>query len=360
MFQLPTPKQKRHKNTHKDGKKDVVIHEEASEVPFLNQDVLEQVFHLLIDSATRIRFSAVCRFWRWAAQSCCLRTPGLPWLMLSAYCINDCLKFFSLRDGVTYALHLPEAKGWRCRGSFMDWLIMQTACMNWILLINPLSKVKIRLPITTGDCSHASVEPMPIISVAFLSSAPKSYDGANNTNCLVVAVSSTHLHLCRLGDQSWTRHPLDNLGIKCAYFNEMLLFEGSLIVKEYSSNTIMVFEFDHRLNCRLKHSFFFPSFDSIKSYLVEWCGELFLVFHSIFMVLAYKFDSRWNLVKMNNLGDGMIILFNDRPKCLSVKDLPTLNLKPNRIYYLPQPRHVHRPFDYGDFSGQWYTPHVHY
>lgn len=47
MFQLPTPKQKRDKNTQKDGEKDV-IHGEASEVRFLNRDVLEQVFHLVV------------------------------------------------------------------------------------------------------------------------------------------------------------------------------------------------------------------------------------------------------------------------------------------------------------------------
>lgn len=359
MFHLASPKQRRYKNTHQEGEKDAVIHEEASEpeVQFLNRDVLERVFHYLSDS-TRVQFSAVCRFWRWVAQSCCLKAPGFPWLILSAYCINNFLIIFSLRDGVTYALHIPGAKGWRCCGTCMDWLIMQNTYSKWLLLIDPLSNVKIRLPITVRDSSHASVEQMPIISIAFLSSTPKSYDGANNPNCLVVAVSSTHLHLCRLGDQSWTRRPLDRLGVKCAYYNEMLLHERLLIVKEYRHNRIMVFEFDHHLNCRLRHSFSLArigrNIRTIKSYLVEWCGELFLVFHTTSMVLdVYKFNSRWNLEKVSSLGDGMILLFNDRPKCFSVEDFPALNLKSNCICYFPH-------LAYGDLSGQWYTPRAHY
>lgn len=148
---------------------------------------------------------------------------------------------------------------------------MQKSWNNRLFLIDPLSKAQIWIE---------GYEVMPKISIAFLSSAPKSNDGANNINCLVVAVSSTHLDLCRLGNPSWTRHSLRDLGFKCSYNNQMSLHhEGSLIVREYSRNIIMVFELDHHLNYRLKHSFNLHGLGGnivgfIRSCLVEWCGEL--------------------------------------------------------------------------------------
>lgn len=120
-------------------------------------------------------------------------------------------KIFSFADGVTYKLRMPKCVRWNCCGSYEGWLIMQTKCWigNKVMLVEPLFGVQIHLPINNIVNLHAGDE-WTIISCAFLSSPPKSNDGADN-NCLVVAVDfRKNLHLCRIGDKSWTRHDMDH------------------------------------------------------------------------------------------------------------------------------------------------------
>lgn len=87
------------------------------------------LFNRLNDSVTRVQFSAVCRRWRWVARcNSTLTAPQFPWLMLDTNWNSerdDDLMFFSLSDGKTHTLHLPEAHGLHCCGSFEGWLMMQ-------------------------------------------------------------------------------------------------------------------------------------------------------------------------------------------------------------------------------------------
>ncbi|XXG60015.1 hypothetical protein AAC387_Pa04g2000 [Persea americana] len=206
----------------------------------------------------------------------------------------------------------------------------------------------------------------------------------------------------RLGDKYWTRQHFNELG----HFNydEILFYNGSLIAMDSMSRKVlileMVLELKHHLKLRAKmHSLPLPMFgehhedgdevyvnDSLRS-LVEWRGELYLVFHEmiatrLFTAVSktttafhvYKFDSRWDLVKVKNFEDGMIFLVSSRPKCFSVKDFsPALNLKGNCIYYSNQnTSHTNifcleagkwEPFPSFCFPGSlsmWYTPRICY
>lgn len=134
QYRLTTyPKLSRHKYMDEKRQKNMnIAREEELGFGSLNLDVLELVFNHLNDSVTRIQFSAVCRLWRWVAQRCCLMaSPQFPWFMLS----NDCKsksdrRFFSLSNGMTHTLHLPEAQGWRCCGSFEGWLVMHSGPLD--------------------------------------------------------------------------------------------------------------------------------------------------------------------------------------------------------------------------------------
>ncbi|XXG48841.1 hypothetical protein AAC387_Pa02g3176 [Persea americana] len=276
-----------------------------------------------------MQFSAVCRSWRWVAQHCCPPTQ-FPCLMLSSDYQSDDRLFFNFSDSLTHKWHLPEAHRSCCCGSYCGWLIMQTfdnGPRQKIFLIDLFSKAKIHLPIMTREYSQDSVDPslklMSVIMKVALSSASKSNDGAINTNCLVAAVDRFgHLFWCRL---------------------------------EFAGTQIMVMKFDdHHLRFRARrHPSLFSKFGDyvrkadefiVSSYMVEWRGHIYFVllknrwtgnimrcdtevFHT------YKLDSGWNLVKVENLGEGMIfILGNGYSKFISVTDIsPALNLKGNRI-----------------------------
>ncbi|KAJ8645347.1 hypothetical protein MRB53_007095 [Persea americana] len=339
----------------KDDEEDI-IHGEN----FSNLDVLESVFNRLNGLVTHMQFSAVCRSWRWVAQHCCPPTQ-FPCLMLSSDYQSDDRLFFNFSDSLTHTWHLPEAHRSCCCGSYCGWLIMQTfdnGPRQKIFLIDLFSKAKIHLPIMTREYSQDSVDPslklMSVIMKVALSSAPKSNDGAINTNCLVAAVDRFgHLFWCRLGDQSWTpQHFHKSTGFE---FGEILFHDGLLFGIEFAGTQIMVMKFDdHHLRFRARrHPSLFSKFGDyvrkadefiVSSYMVEWRGHIYFVllknrgtgnimrcdtevFHT------YKLDSGWNLVKVENLGEGMIfILGNGYSKFISVTDIsPALNLKGNRI-----------------------------
>eukprot|EP00268_Persea_americana_P055191 TRINITY_DN6393_c2_g1_i1.p1 TRINITY_DN6393_c2_g1~~TRINITY_DN6393_c2_g1_i1.p1 ORF type:complete len:395 (-),score=32.87 TRINITY_DN6393_c2_g1_i1:89-1273(-) len=330
------------KGTHEEGEGDVIIHgEEESELGFSNPDVMEQVFTRLNDVVTRIRFSAVCRSWRRVAQCSSSRHDKKPiWWVFDYFEFDRTYKFFSFADGVTYKLHGPKSVWWNCCGSYEGWLIMQTNCWigNKVMLVEPLSRTQIRLPIMNLDNLRAGGK-WSIISSAFLSSPPKSNDGADNNNCLVVAVDfRKNLHLCRIGDKSWTRHDMDcGLLSEFSYWEMLLLHQGTTaLVPGDSRNRVLAMEFDDHLNLRAKIHHLSPWIHGhyrVTNYFVEWCGEILLVAHEfslgdgIFHV--YKIGSSWNLVKVKSLGDGVIFLTNTQTRCFSASDFPALNLKGN-------------------------------
>lgn len=108
--------------------KDMILNEvEESGFGSSNLDVMKLAFDRLNDPVTRMRFSASCGFWRWVAQCCYTMTPPqFPWLMLF---VSDYWEshrtFVNLSDGIVHKLHLPEAEGMHCCGSFEGWLVMQ-------------------------------------------------------------------------------------------------------------------------------------------------------------------------------------------------------------------------------------------
>lgn len=351
---LTSRKQQRNNDIEED-----IIHGEH----FSNLDVMESVFNCLNGLVTRMQFSAVCRSWRWVAQHCCPPTQ-FPWLMLSTDYQSDDRLLFNFSDNLTHTWNLPEAYRSRCCGSYYGWLIMQTfdnGQRQKIFLIDLFSKAKIFLPIMTREYSQDSVDPsmklMSVIMKVALSSAPKSNDGAINTNCLVAALDRFgRLYWCRLGDQSWTPQHFNKS--TCFEFGEILFHDGLLFGIEFAGTQIMVLKFDdHHLRFRARrHPSLFSKFGDyvwkadefiVNSYMVEWCSHIYFVllknrgtgkltrcdtqvFHT------YKLDSGWNLVRVENLGEGMIfILGNGYTKFISVNDIsPTLNLKGNRIYCL--------------------------
>lgn len=129
-----------------------------------------------------------------------------------------------------------------------------------IFLIDPLSKAKIHVPGTTIDASSIDpqIAPMPQIFKAYMPSAPISNDEAdNNDNCLILAFDEgeyNNIHLCRLGDKSWTRHHINGFKRRVTY-NQMLFYNGSFLAieEEYAFRLVileLVLEMDHDLKLK--------------------------------------------------------------------------------------------------------------
>ncbi|XXG51748.1 hypothetical protein AAC387_Pa03g0250 [Persea americana] len=269
-------------------------------------------------------------------------------------------------------------------GAFEGWLVMQSsirAKRRKFFLIDPLSKAKIHLPVTAtaiNDTVNQQTVPVPALFAVHLSSAPISNDGANNNNCVAVGISMTNnLYLCKLGDQSWTRQ--DFIEAQHFRFEEIIFHNGSFIAIDcWAWGQVwileLVLESDHHLKVRAKmHSLPLPvfgdpddednvhAFDSYRN-LIEWRGDLYFVFHemrgqkeetvALHVFKLDKLEPRWNLVKVENIGNGAIFLVTTVPKCFSMKDFPpSLNLKGNCIYHKRYLLRSTNVFHIGD--GKW-------
>ncbi|KAK1290299.1 hypothetical protein QJS10_CPB18g01512 [Acorus calamus] len=159
-----------------------------------------------------IRFGAVCTSWRSVQKSKkdCAASLGLPWMML---CDDDhenqTRGFFSITEGKTHRLVLPEIIGKRCCGSSHGWLmtIDRKANMN---LLHPLSRTQIPLPHPPPPGEELpddyNYEPgfLQCISVnkAVLSADPY----VSPEDCVVMSIYGHigKLAFCRLSDKSWT------------------------------------------------------------------------------------------------------------------------------------------------------------
>ena len=139
----------------------------------------------------------------------------------------------------------------------------------------------------------------------------------------MVTVDRIHdLYLCRLGDWSWTRQHFN--GLEHFNYDEIIFYNGSFIAVECCNLRInileMVLESDHHLKLRAERHFLpAPVFgkyrvhcDEIIKSLIEWCGEIYLIIHEMKFFRrkgkvttafhVFKLDSRWNLVKVKNIG----------------------------------------------------------
>ncbi|KAK1289843.1 hypothetical protein QJS10_CPB18g01508 [Acorus calamus] len=166
-----------------------------------------------------IRFGAVCTSWRSVQKSkkdCA--SPGLPWMML---CDDDhenqTRGFFSITEGKTHRLILPDIIGKRCCGSSHGWLVTidRKADMN---LLHPLSRTQIPLPHPPppyGDKPndyHYQPGYLQCISIykAVLSADP--YVSPEDCVVMIIYGHIGRLAFCRLGDESWTLVSQDPIG----------------------------------------------------------------------------------------------------------------------------------------------------
>ncbi|KAF0899248.1 hypothetical protein E2562_015905 [Oryza meyeriana var. granulata] len=110
--------------------------------PELLPELAGMVFCRLLSYSDRLRFRAVCRPWRLAAQQQHPLPPALPWVNL------DRITYQSLPDGEVHRVPVPDElpAGTVCRGSFNGWLLYDRMEQLECFLRNPISKAKIDLP----------------------------------------------------------------------------------------------------------------------------------------------------------------------------------------------------------------------
>lgn len=193
----------------------------------LPPELMETIAEKLKIYSDYLRFQAVCRNWRSSIpKSPSHLPPQLPWLMLpQSQSYQSHRAFFDLSANKVHFLNLPEAsRRKRHCGSSHGWLIILEETPI-VLLLNPLTRVKIYLPPLSafpnvvsfsyfdigreytlasllGDHYNRSLRQMrdSFIKKIVLSSSP-----VKDSDFIAVAIlnQSGDLAYCRNGDQSW-------------------------------------------------------------------------------------------------------------------------------------------------------------
>ncbi|KAI9088586.1 hypothetical protein K1719_029700 [Acacia pycnantha] len=255
----------------------------------LPQGIIEMIADKL-PSIDLVSLSKVCRSWNdvLVKDLPCWQSHGLPWLLASGEQSKENRTCISILDNRVWELKLSEAYGKCCWGSFQEWLIMVKDMTNFILeikLLNPFTRSQVTLP-PIWNLYHKIV----------LSRRPLE----NDFVCMLLHSQHKELAFYMPGVQSWLKHKL--MGEP---FEDAVFCKGSFYLLDKSSN---IWQLDAKGICSSTSkgdvhfgSLFEPEihFHEIKmpdlpqlnevqilgrhdenhilKYLVESCGEVFLV-----------------------------------------------------------------------------------
>ncbi|XP_058068861.1 uncharacterized protein LOC131218197 [Magnolia sinica] len=335
-----------------------------NKLAYLPTEILVTIL-MRLDLVDCIRAGVVCSSWRAAWTEMVtynLHPPShqLPLLILPPK--NQIHRVFNLLDKKVYELHLSQASGARCLGSFNGWLILMDEMSNGCFLLNVTSNECISLPrqadiwnstehqhFVWNSADHHYVEHfwesrLGIYAKAILSSDPTSGD------CIVVIVCSMNTFaFCRVGDAAWTA--LERKPNQRHCISDITFYNGRLIIVRFISR-LEIFELDLCPNSAKWKPLLIPQLEYPHNsgvgyargiYLVESCGELLMVLRIYYCLGEYRPRSRlmttfclfkmdtnssgW--IKVESLGDQM--LFLGYPKSIPTKGLS--GFKRNCIYF---------------------------
>ncbi|XP_022975457.1 F-box protein SKIP23-like isoform X2 [Cucurbita maxima] len=192
----------------------------------LPPDLLQVISDNLNVYSDYLRFRVVCQSWRSSVPKIPRRLPPqLPWLIIPLYHDSRC-GLFNFSDNKIHFLHLPEASlGRRRCGSSHGWLVILDETPT-ILLLNPLTRAKCRLPplstfpnvvsfdysrigreylirTPTGHIYSRNLRQMrdTFVKKIVLSSSPSNQ---NDFSAVAILNHSGDLAFCRSGGESWT------------------------------------------------------------------------------------------------------------------------------------------------------------
>ncbi|XVF35887.1 hypothetical protein REPUB_Repub19eG0010000 [Reevesia pubescens] len=196
----------------------------------LRPELLESISENLKIYIDYLRFRAVCRSWRFSIPKTPFHLPPqLPWLMLppsQSHQIQSHRAFYDISANKLRFLSLPDSSNPNKRhcGSSHGWLIILDESPN-ILLLNPLSKAKLHLPLLStfpnvesfnysdigkeyslrspsGDRYSLNLRQM---RDSFIKKIVLSANPSKDLNFVAIAIlnQTGELAYCKNGDESW-------------------------------------------------------------------------------------------------------------------------------------------------------------
>ncbi|PIA58616.1 hypothetical protein AQUCO_00500510v1 [Aquilegia coerulea] len=307
-----------------------------------------------INCADYVRVRAVCLSWKSALP----RKPQFPWLLLPMFNNNTISEshcgFFDLLDEKVYKLELPEIvrMGKRCWGSPHGWLIIMHEKGTLFSLLNPLTRVRIRLPLLVFP-SYLLEKGHIIRSIdnIFDFDIVKAVLFANPseiTDFIVMVIMKEGpcgLAFFRFGTESWIRIK-DTEGI---VFHDVVCFNGQFFAVDEHAN-VYICDLGASPNiCRVAGP---PETveddESEHNYLVESARGFLLVhrycehIQDTSLYLSYYFTvhkldlSNLKWCELEDIGDQVLFLGTNGSFSLSARDHP--GCEENSIYYTDDKR----------------------
>ncbi|KAH7670202.1 F-box domain-containing protein [Dioscorea alata] len=245
------------------------------------KDMLQEITKFL-SIPDYIRFGAVCSHWlEVIKEGYYFPHKQLPWLIFFDI---ESPRVFNPLDEKVYQIELPELHQRHCAGSSHGWLITIDLNLN-INLLNPFSKDQVKLPQLPFDASD--VWPR-LYYECFWSKWPEerrdqliykavlSADPCKNSDYTVMAIYCCNFKLAfwRIGDITWTVINSDFV------LQDIIWFNGAFYVVG-SSNNICRVELGIENKLIEINSHDDSILQSMKKYLVNFMGDLLLVYRSI-------------------------------------------------------------------------------
>ncbi|XP_077223852.1 putative F-box protein At4g17565 isoform X2 [Tasmannia lanceolata] len=160
-------------------------------------------------------------WWRSVAKKKPNTSSPLPWLLLSENQNSVTRSFFSPYESRVYNLKLPEARGFECRGSSGQWMIMTDGFARCFLL-NPFSRSRVQLPYNVSFLRGLKFDPWRLKKAVIF--PPPTFEDQKTIadNRVVVALTVYGgLFSCQIGGETWTP-----IGKKGSEYEDFIFFKG--------------------------------------------------------------------------------------------------------------------------------------
>ncbi|XP_041021657.1 F-box protein SKIP23-like [Juglans microcarpa x Juglans regia] len=347
-------------------------------------ELLESISNNLTIYADYLRFRSVCHCWRSSVPKTPRHLPPqLPWLMLphTRSQSQSHRAFFDVSAQKIRLLKYPESSHRkRCCGSSHGWLLIMDETPA-VLLINPLTRVKVQLPplstfpivlsfnyseigkeyaLTTpsGDIYRCSLREMrdSFIKKVILSMSPA---GDNNFIALAILNLTGDLAFCKNGDESWTFiHDAKFFSEDVIYHKELFYAvdkNGSIAVCDVSGTSPRVSIIKTPSQFGGDIQYLANSEDDEELLLVT--RYLDLVNDNVDLNVFFKtvkfevFRINWNgplWERLTSLGDRTLFVGGNSSLSLSTSDFPACS--GNCIYFTDDYCEFNEEFAFGDYD----------
>jgi hypothetical protein len=161
-----------------------------------------------LDPVACHRFSGTCSSFQSLAieNKCCLLSS--PLLMLPGKENSIPREFYSVYDGRTCEINLPELHGKWCLGSSYGWLFTVDSTSGEISLLNPITRAQIQLPplSTFSDPPGLREKERGERNIKYIERATISENPSISNDFVVIAIfiDLRVFAFCKPGDKNWT------------------------------------------------------------------------------------------------------------------------------------------------------------